>query len=157
MFALLDVTFPLKFDIQYTLSPSRWHLFRIHDAVEQFTYHIYSKVAHKFPRLSWYFVCCYTAFPHFIPLSGWTALSASSSLMFRVIDCLVSFFCFNSVVFLIHQHVKVLSPSLLAFVTIHQILRYEVRSGQFSSLFFAPYIYSLTPKNNNSRPNLSHY
>ena len=30
--------------------------------------------------------------------------------------------------------------------------------GQVSLvLFFAPYIYSLTPKNNNSRPNLSHY
>ena len=36
-FALLDVTFSLEDWYQYTLSPSRWHLFRIHNAVEQFT------------------------------------------------------------------------------------------------------------------------
>ena len=36
-------------------------------------------------------------------------------------------------------------------------VRVGQRSGQFSSLFFTPSIYSLTPKNNNCSPNLSHY
>ena len=59
-----------------------------------------------------------TAFPLFIPLR---AVSVSSSLVFSVIAWLgVSFFCSNSLVFLIHQQVKVLAPSLLDFIILHQ-------------------------------------
>ena len=54
-----------------------------------------------------------TAFPHFIPLS---VLSVSSSLMFRVITCWGLFLLFQLSGFHIHQHVKVLAPTLLALI-----------------------------------------
>ena len=95
---------------QYTLSPSRWHLFRIHNAVEQFTSHLYSKVAHICPRLSWYFVFSY-CLPTFHPFECVLCFFLTDVPCHFLVG--VSFFCFNSLVFLIHQHVKLLTQRSL--------------------------------------------
>ena len=110
IFALLDVTFSIEDWYQYTLSPSICSVCMM--LLNSYLHSIF------IPKLPIHFNASAgissapTAFPHFIPLS---ALYVSFS--YGTCHCLVrvSFFCLNSLVFLIHQHVKVLAPSLLAY------------------------------------------
>ena len=91
MLALLDVTFSLEDWYQYTLSPNRWHLFRIFDAVEQITSNLYPKLPIHFHALVG-ISSAPIAFSYVMPLR---ALSVSSSLMFRVITCWGLFLMFQ--------------------------------------------------------------